>query len=256
MKLTVLGSGTCAPSGVRNSSGYFVEAGPCLIRLDAGAGTVHAMARYGLPWEALTHQFISHYHLDHVGELLALLFALKYGREKPRTAPLTLIGPAGLERLARALCEVYDSRFLAQEFPVEFIELSPGDALALPGGLTLRVEKTPHNAESLAARLEGAGGALGYTGDTGPSDALAGFFRGVDALVAECSFLEDRRGTPHLTADETAALAAASGVPHLIATHFYFDPEAAGLEERLGRAFRGRVTVARDGMVLTVGGRK
>jgi ribonuclease BN (tRNA processing enzyme) len=78
----------------------------------------------------------------------------------------------------------------------------------------------------------------------------------VDALVAECSFLEDRRGTPHLTAAETAALATASGVPHLVATHFYFDPEAAGLEERLGRAFRGRVTVARDGMVLTVGSRQ
>jgi ribonuclease BN (tRNA processing enzyme) len=50
MKLTILGSGTVVPDGKRNSSGYFVEAGKLRVMMDCGAGTVHALARYGLDW--------------------------------------------------------------------------------------------------------------------------------------------------------------------------------------------------------------
>src|SRR5438094_5913719 len=80
VRLTVLGSGTCAPSAERCSSGYLVEAGELTVRLDCGAGTAHALARLGCDWEAVTHQFVSHFHIDHVGELPHFLFALKWGR--------------------------------------------------------------------------------------------------------------------------------------------------------------------------------
>ena len=73
MRLTILGSGTATPSGRRASSGYWLDAGDARLRLDCGAGTVHAMARWGLPWEALTHQWVSHFHVDHAGELPARL---------------------------------------------------------------------------------------------------------------------------------------------------------------------------------------
>ena len=50
MRVTILGSGTVVPDGARNSSGYFVESGDARIMMDCGAGTVHALARYDLPW--------------------------------------------------------------------------------------------------------------------------------------------------------------------------------------------------------------
>ena len=56
MKLTILGSGTVVPDGARNSAGYFIEAGDVRLMMDCGAGTVHALARYGCDWERLTHQ--------------------------------------------------------------------------------------------------------------------------------------------------------------------------------------------------------
>src|SRR5688572_11187178 len=112
MRLTILGSGTCVPSGARNSSGYWIDAGALRIRLDCGSGTVHATARYGLPWEELTHQVISHFHLDHVGELPALLFSFKHGRSAPRSAPLHLVGPAGLGALLEGVGGVYRQRLL------------------------------------------------------------------------------------------------------------------------------------------------
>lgn len=252
MRFVVLGSGTCVPSGERSSAGYWIDAGSRRVRLDCGAGTVHAMGRYGLPWETLTHQFVTHFHIDHVGELAALLFAFKYGRATPRSAPLELVGPKGLEFLLMGLIGQYRMRLLEQEFPLELRELDPDKALDLGDGATLRVAKTPHTAESLAVRIEHGGKSVAFTGDTAPSEALERFFEGVDLLVCECSFVDDARGTAHMTADDVSRLAARAGVGHLVATHFYFDPEAERLAERLAEGYGGAITIARNGMAIDV----
>src|ERR1051326_5905711 len=88
VKLTILGSGTVVPDGARNSAGYFVEAAGVGLLVGFGAGTVHALARYGCAWERMTHLFISHFHVDHVGELAALFYAFKYGMQYERSEPL------------------------------------------------------------------------------------------------------------------------------------------------------------------------
>jgi ribonuclease BN (tRNA processing enzyme) len=252
MKLTVLGSGTSAPSAKRCSAGLWLEVGPAHLRLDCGAGTLHAAARLGLPWENITHQFISHFHIDHCGELPALLFGMRWGLPAPRTAPLALVGPVGLRALLEALSAAFQEALLEPRFPVEIHELPPGGALDLGGGATLRVHETPHNAESLAARVDCAGRSFGYTGDTAPSDELAAFFAGVDLLVAECSFLDDPRGTRHLTPAGTGALATRAGARRLVATHAYFDPEAADLAARLAAHYAGPILLATDGLAVEI----
>src|SRR5436189_6218898 len=110
MKITVLGSGTGVPNGARNSSGYFVEAGKVRVMMDCGAGTVHALARYDVNWEAMTHLFISHFHIDHIGELASLFFAFRHGMKTVRTEPLTLIAPQGIERIIHHLKEAFGEK--------------------------------------------------------------------------------------------------------------------------------------------------
>src|SRR5215468_11097353 len=100
---TVLGSGTCVPNGERNSAGYFVDTGDAMVMFDCGAGSVHALARYELPWERMSHLFLSHFHVDHIGELPALMYAFRYGMNSARKTPLTIIGPRGLDRVIHAL---------------------------------------------------------------------------------------------------------------------------------------------------------
>jgi len=210
------------------------------------------MARLRLPWTELTHQWVSHFHVDHALELPALLFAFKYGRGEhpaPR-GPLTLVGPRGLGQLVDDLMAAFRTDLMEQDFELRVDELDPGGSLELGGRATLRVAKTPHTSESLALRVDADGRAFGYTGDTAPSDELAQFFRDVDVLLAECSFMEDTRGTRHLRADDTAHLAAAARARHLVAVHAYFDPEAAHLATRLARTFPGPITVATDGTTL------
>lgn len=252
MELTILGSGTCVPNGERNSAGYFIESAGVRMMVDCGAGTVHALARYGLPWETMTHVFVSHFHVDHIGELASLFFAFKYGMRTERTEPLWLIGPAGLGGVIDGLKTAFGSSVFELKFPVHDVHLAPGGTIDLTGDCRLTVAKTPHTDESLAVRIESGGRSICYTGDTGYSDELADFFKGADLLISECSFKERREGVPHLSVKDVARMAERANVSRLVVTHFYFEVNEAELKEELRRAYSGEVIVGRDGMRISI----
>lgn len=252
MKLTILGSGTGVPNGARNSAGYFVELPDACVMMDCGAGTVHALDRYGLAWERLTHLFISHFHVDHVGELASLFFAFCYGMRSGRTEPLTLLGPAGLEDIIDGLMSAFGRKVFEPSFPVVVQAVNPGDPVELGRETRLLAAKTPHTAESLGARIENRGRVLGYTGDTAYDEDLAVFFSGADVLISECSFREPRPDKRHLSIAEAARLATHASVAKLVVTHFYFEPDEAELKAELERGYDGEVVIGRDGLSVEV----
>ena len=252
MKLTILGSGTGVPSGSRNSAGYFIEMTDARLMMDCGAGTVHALARFGLPWEQVTHLFISHFHVDHVGELASLLFALRYGMQSERSAPLTVIGPRGLDRVIGGLRLAFGPKIFEPRFPVNLLMVTPGEQLELGADSTVSVAKTIHTAESIAVRIENHGHAICYTGDSAYHDELARFFCGADLLISECSFRQPREGVRHLSVSEAARLADLAKAARLIVTHFYFDVNEAELKEELERGYTGEVIIGYDGLSIEV----
>jgi ribonuclease BN (tRNA processing enzyme) len=252
MKLTILGSGTVVPSGSRNSAGYFVELPDVRIMMDCGAGTVHALARFGLPWEQMTHLFISHFHVDHIGELASLLFAFRYGMKTNRSEPFTIIGPLGLDRVIDGLKMAFGPKHFEAKFPVNLRTITPGERLELGSDSTLSVAKTPHTQESLAVRIESRGRVLCYTGDTDYSEDLADFLSKADVLISECSLREPREGVRHLSVRQAARLAAKSEVAKLIVNHFYFEVDETELKRELEREYSGEVIIGRDGLVVEV----
>ncbi len=65
MKLTLLGTGTPAPSTKRQSSGYLVEIGDETIVLDHGPGAHHRLIEGGFRSTDVTHALFTHLHYDH-----------------------------------------------------------------------------------------------------------------------------------------------------------------------------------------------
>jgi ribonuclease BN (tRNA processing enzyme) len=250
MKVTILGSGTVVPDGERNSSGYFVEVGKLRLMLDCGAGTVHALARYGLDWEALTHLFISHFHVDHIGELASLFFAFRHGMKTTRTEPLTLIAPRGIERVIEHLKAAFGERLFTPKFPFHILPVEPGERLSLDEECTLTVAKTPHTEESLAVRIQQGECSIGYTGDTGYSETLGQFFQGANLLVSECSFREPKEGVRHMAIQEVGQLASLAQAESLLVTHFYFDVDEAKLKKALQATYAGKIFVGKDGLSI------
>ncbi len=252
MRLVTVGTGTVVPDPDRASSCYFVEHGTTRIVVDCGAGALQGLARSGIPWGEIDGIVISHFHADHIGEIPSLIFALRHGLAVPRSRPLQVWGPEGTRRLFEAWASAFGSWIVDPGFGIEVHEVGPGETVSI-GELIARFAPTLHTEESLALRLEAGGSALGYTGDTGPSESLAEFFRGVDLLLAECSLPDDLVGDNHLSPSRLARLAAGAGPGRLAVTHVY--PQLWGVDvPALVRAagYDGEITMVSDGLEIQV----
>jgi ribonuclease BN (tRNA processing enzyme) len=65
LAITLLGTGTPAPSLERQSSGYLIEVGTDLIVWDHGPGAHHRLMESGHRTVDVTHAFFTHLHYDH-----------------------------------------------------------------------------------------------------------------------------------------------------------------------------------------------
>lgn len=220
-RLTVVGSGTVVPESDRGCSAYAVELGRRRVLLDCGPGTVQGLVRHGVPWERLSDLVLTHFHADHVGALPGLFFALKHGTRASRADPLHVWGPEGTSALFEGLASTLGDYFLDPGFPVEVRELSDDGEILLGDTLHLSTTPTPHTEESRAVRLRAGETVLGYTGDTGPSAAVADFMEGADALICECALLDGEVGDNHLSPARVAALAGRANPELLLLTHIY-----------------------------------
>ncbi len=252
MRLVTVGTGTVVPDANRASACHWVEHGGTRAVVDCGAGALQGLARADLPWGDVTHLFISHFHADHIAEIPSLIFALRHGLALPREAQLDVCGPVGTAQLFETWAAAYGPWILEPGFTVSISEMRPDVALELED-FAVRGAETPHTPESLAFRFETAAAVLGYTGDTGPSEALAEFFRGVDLLLSECSLPDELVGDNHLSPAHLARMATAAEVSRLAVTHVYPQLRQLDVPELIRAAgYVGEIVMADDGLELAV----
>lgn len=254
--LTVLGSGTALPDPDRHSAAFHVDLGEASLLLDCGPGTLHGLASHGVEWQSISHVVISHYHNDHVGDLAALLFAMKQLRASERSAPLTLLGPTGFQDFLERLSAAMGPHVLDPGFEVLVRELGPGAPLEDPQAhFLIAAHPTPHTEESQAFRVVGPGWTLGYTGDTGPSRDVAGFLTGCEVLLAECALTDPPSTERHLSPLSVAELARIAAPDLLVLTHVYPGQSPEEAVAAVEASYQGRVVAARDGMRVELGPR-
>ena len=251
LSLVTVGTGTVAPSATRGSPAHWVERDGLSLLMDCGAGTVHALARFGLPWQHVTHVALTHFHADHCGEVPALLFALRHATK--REEPLVILGPPGTVALMRRLADGYGSWLLDPGYPIGILDVQAGEPFPLGADTALEVHPTPHSGESVALAVLAPEGRVVYTGDTGPSAELAAWASGTDLLLAECSLPDDEAVEGHLTPATAGSLAAAARAKRLVLTHFYPQVEAVDIRAGVARAYDGPVSVAADGDRFDIG---
>lgn len=245
LSLVTVGTGTVAPSATRSSPAHWVERGDVRLLMDCGAGTIHRLALFGLAWERVSHVVLTHFHMDHVGELPALLFALRHATQ--REEPLVVLGPGGTVRLVDRLAAAYGTWVREPGFPLVLLDLKPGEPFPLAADVSLEVHAVPHCEESLAVAVSASEGRLVYTGDTGESAELAVWAAGCELLLAECSLPEAMAIAIHLTPRRAGALAQRARAKRLVLTHLYPPVETVDIRAEVAAEYAGPVSVARDG---------
>jgi len=252
MRLVALGTGTISLTPGRVCAGYHIDAGAVRLLLDCGSGVAHRLAEHGLDWMAITHVALTHFHLDHHGDLPTLVFAWKYGRLPGRTAPLVLIGPVGTAALLERLIAVHGEWLRAPGFPLIVREIAPDERLDLGDGVALSACKVPHTEESVAYSVERGGRRLVYSGDTGFDPGLAAWAARCDLLLCECSLPAAMAIPSHLTPEQCAELAALAEPRHVVLTHLYPPVEAVDPAAIVASRYGGPVTVAHDGWQIEI----
>jgi len=251
VRVVAIGCGASVPDGRSAGPCFWIEGDGFRLLADSGPGSLVSLARHVPAWTAVSHVFISHFHLDHIVELPAILFALKHA-ESGRADPLEILGPKTTLALLQGWADAVRYPFLDLPFGVSVREIEPERIHRLGPGATLRVLSTPHTEESLALRIDERGSSVGYTSDTGPSPDLAPFLEGCDLLVADCSLEEPAEGRGHLSIPEAADLAIRSGARRLLATHLFPGLDPGDVERRLRSILGPGARVARDGMSIDV----
>jgi ribonuclease BN (tRNA processing enzyme) len=257
ISLTLLGSGTCVPSLRRSACAAMLRTGGQTLLVDVGPGTMRRLLEAGVSVHEVSALLLTHFHLDHSGELGAFLFANKYPDAAPRTVPLTLTGGPGVSDFFLGLNEVHRGWIDLGPDRLRLLEMPP-DGVGEHDFGPVRIATRPmnHNPESVAYRIESSDGAsVVLSGDTGPTEALAELAAGADLLVCE-SALPDGMGVPnHLTPSEAGMIATRAGVGELVLTHFYPECDAVDVAAQCRRTWNGPLRLAEDLMRLEVRGK-
>jgi ribonuclease BN (tRNA processing enzyme) len=257
MKLTILGGSAAGTNTGQGCSGSLVESEGTRVVLDLGPGTLQELRKH-TDYRTLSGVVISHMHLDHIGDLLALRFALAYNPISP-AGPISLYLPPGGAATLYALGDSLASQpdpagFFGSVFSIT--EYDPVGGL-LVDDLRLTFTPTVHFIPCWAIRLRpqtSGAGDLTYTADSGPAANLADFARDSEVLLAEATYI-DPPETPfaergHLTAAETGQIASAANVQNLVLTHMWEELGFDNYRSGAASAYGGPVALATPGLQI------
>lgn len=238
MKLIILGLNGPFPEPDKACSGYLLCAGDSLLQFDFGSGVLSRLTARTAP-EDLTALFLSHWHYDHTGDLLTLVYRLEATGKK-----LRLYAPADDSSPMR--------KIIASLPCFELTDVAPGDTLEL-NGITVRVGEARHPVPAVMYRVEEGSKAFCYTGDTNTLPGIADFCRDCDLLLADGLFTDElwAEEKPHLSASLAAQLSNDAGARKLILTHLnpFIDPQTLLAQ---ARKVRKDVLLAAPGMKIDI----
>lgn len=269
MYVVLLGTGTPLPDPRRAGPSLAVIAGEQAFLVDAGPGVVRraaAAAELGvraLSPTRLTRLLVTHLHSDHtVGMADVMLTPAVVGR----AAPLTVLGPPGIEAMLRHLQEAYavdmqirrEVEGASAGYEIQASTVTEGPVYH-DAALDIRAFGVSHGSfdNALGYRFESADRVVVVSGDTAPSDALVAACDGCDLLIHEvyCSAglqqldpsVQAYHRSFHTSGGELGALAVRARPKLLVLTHMLpFGCSEAELLAEVRAGFSGEVVLGED----------
>ena len=200
MRVIALGTGTPNFRHSQASASWLVELGNGdKFIFDIGTGSLANLASLEIPYNYLDKIFISHLHVDHIGDLDAMFIG---GWVSNRTIPLRVWGPSGLEpNLGTAYAvdrmrEMFSWDLTGRRgnmpssgghIEVTEFDYSKTAVVYEQDGVTIKAWPAVHALDgSVSYSLEWKDKKFVYSGDTNPNKWFLTEGVGADLLIHEC----------------------------------------------------------------------
>lgn len=258
--------------------------------IDAGEGTARQLAMAGQKVPAMRTIFITHHHLDHTAGLEPLIalswIATGFAGQTP--PPVQIYGPPATRFLVKAAIAYLSVSERIFRAGIPSLPKAAGmfvghdidhDGLAFQDDrVRVTAVENAHFSHpsfgpdgkkdmSFSYRFDTPAGAVVFTGDTGPSEAVTHLAKDADVLVSEVyrprapndarpnagspvgKELAEHMNREHMTPEEVGRMASAAGVKTLVLSHLVVgaspDMEQR-LEAEVRKSYSGKLIVAHD----------
>jgi ribonuclease BN (tRNA processing enzyme) len=249
-EVIVVGSGTGIPSLKRGSPGLLVLTDSAKILIDSGPGALRRMLEVGITYRDMDLILYTHLHPDHVADLVAILFASKYG-DLPREKNLLCAGGAGFKSYSEKLKSLYGTWIESKSYQLTIKELSKDPLLYR--GIKVLSKPMAHLPNSLGYRIEFEGGkSVAVSGDTDYCQNLVELGYQVDLFVLECSFPDGKKVEGHLTPSLAGRVALESSCKKLLLIHLYPVCDQFDIVNQCKQVYQGQVILGEDLMRIAI----
>ena len=236
--LTLLGTGTCQIEFERRASSVLLELNNTYILFDCGHGVIQRLLEVGVQHNQIHHVVLSHFHPDHVSDLIPFLQAGAWSRQNPRTQDLHIYGPAGVKRIVDGLITLFgESSLKKPHYAIHVHEIAAGPYNI--GEFAAESASLPPSGNH-GLRFSWNGKSYAITGDSNFHKEESAFLSGVDVAIIDSGHIED---------NEIAQLAAQTQAHTLICSHLYRELDAEQLQKQaVEQGYRGNIIVGNDFM--------
>lgn len=215
-KLTLLGTGTADLTQKRTASSVLIEIDGTKIVFDMGWGTAQKLIQLGVNQDEIEHIIISHFHPDHITDLIPYLHSARQAGDK-RIRPLTIYGPKGVEEMMSKVIGILDYLDLTTkpfEFDLNVVELESSLKFEI-GNLELHFISLPPTGNH-GIKFEVKDKTTCITGDSYYHEQEVEFLKNANFAIIDSG---------HLTDAEITALANKSGAKQICLSHInrHFD---------------------------------
>ena len=206
MRIIALGTGTPNFRKSQASSSWLVELGNGeKFIFDMGSGSLGNLAALEIPYTYLDKIFISHLHVDHIGDLDEMFIG---GWVSNRTGPLKVWGPNGLEPelgtkyAVQRMQEMYSWDLTGRRgnmpsaggrIEITEFDYSRSQVVYLENGVKIKSWPAIHGIDgSVSFSLEWKDKKFVFSGDTVPNKWFLTEGKDADLLIHECYFTVDQ----------------------------------------------------------------
>jgi len=284
MRVIACGSGMPMPRLKQAAACLLVELGNGdKFIFDMGTGSMERLYALGIPLDYLDKVFLSHLHMDHMGDLPAFYI---YGPQNNRSVPLRVWGPGGggtrpewgtkaaldnVEKTWAWMTGTLQGTIDTTSFKLDVTEYDwskVNNVIYDENGVVIRTIPAIHFEQSASFILEWNGLKLAFSGDTLPNKWWIEHTQGVDLSIHECvltpelamskwSFTEQEAlnavTTIHANPTFFGKVMAMTKPKHAVAYHFQNDADTLPVVMRaVEQVYDGPVDYAQDFMVWNV----